>query len=91
MGAMALIVLGVAPSPPAQAIDLSKPLDTSKGLYIRKDGTRLYKNTKRTGTRVYTYRRRDGVLVRTFVAANGKKSYTYSRAPRQAPIRRTRR
>ena len=89
-GWLALSVLGMVPSAQAK-IDLSKPLNTRKGLYVRKTGTPVYKNVKRTGTRVYTYRRRDGVLVRTFVRPNGKKSRTYSRAPRQAPIRRTRR
>jgi len=86
-----VLVVAANASPVQAKIDLSKPLDTRKGLYVRKTGTPVYKDVKRTGTRVYTYRRRDGVLVRTFVRPNGSKSRTYTRAPRRLPMRRTRR
>jgi len=74
---------------PAHAkIDLSKPLDTSKGLYIRNTGTRVYKDPLPRGAKVYTYRRKDGVIVRTYRRKDGTITRTYTRAPRKTSPRR---
>lgn len=43
-----------------------KKLDTSKGLYIRSDGTRVAKDPAPPRRQVYTYRRKDGRIVRTY-------------------------
>jgi hypothetical protein len=39
-------------------------LDTKRGLYIKRDGTRLYKDPAPPRNRVFTYKRRDGKVVR---------------------------
>ena len=54
-----------------------------RALYIRKDGTRLYKDPAPNGGAVYSYRRKDGTLVRHYVAAHRPaRKYRYAKKRR---------
>lgn len=44
-------------------------LDTSKGLYIRKDGTRVYKDPAPPTGHVYTWRRHNGTMAQQYTGA----------------------
>lgn len=46
------------------------PLDRSKGLYIRKDGTRVYKDPAPPTGHVYTYRGHNGTVVRHYTGVH---------------------
>jgi hypothetical protein len=54
-------------------------LDTKRGLYIKRDGTRLYKDPAPPKNRVFTYRRRDGRVVSTLVGP--RRAYASKRRP----------
>ncbi len=53
------------------------PLNTKRGLYIKRDGTRLYKDPAPPKNRVFTYRRRDGRVVSTLTGP--RRPYTAQR------------
>jgi len=70
------------PSQPRLARNCPLPrLDTRRGLYIRPDGTRVYKDPAPPTSRVFTYRRKDGSIARTFVGP--RRSYGSRKAPRR--------
>lgn len=82
---------------PVNALDTSKPLNTSKGLYIRKSGTRVYKDPAPPRSRVYSYRQKNGTVVRHYVRnyntrpgrAHGRRGHIKSRAASQRHHRTT--
>lgn len=94
---LALILLGLVYSPTrAQTNSMQRPLprlDTKRGLYIRADGTRVYKDPLPPQKRVFTYRRRDGKVVSTVTGVRrpyvGKK-HVAKRSNRKRPSTRRR-
>ena len=63
--AVTLLTL-LAASSPVNSIDTSKPLDTRKGLYISKNGARVYKDPLPRKSKVYSFQRKDGTWVRHY-------------------------
>jgi len=61
-------------------------LDTRRGLYIRADGTRVYKDPLPPKKRVFTYRRKDGKVVQTVTGA--RRPYVSKKRPARRPARR---
>ena len=77
----------LAANSPVNAIDTSKPLDTRKGLYISKKGTRVYKDPLPRKSKVYSFRRKDGTWVRHY-AIHSSQARRSTKAKKRSSKRR---
>ncbi|MBV9471223.1 MAG: hypothetical protein JO316_16935 [Abitibacteriaceae bacterium] len=85
----ATLTLGVlAAASRVNALDPNKPLDTSKGLYIRKSGTKVYKDPAPPRAKVYTYRSHNGTIVRHYTGPRPR-AHSATRHPHRSSRRRT--